>query len=141
MCGEFGKYSDDGYDDSTPLPNRTVRARKHYTCEPCGGTIGAGSYHVVVPWISDGQAVQVRAHLQCRDVMEQIEVYGRGVVREAFLEDEDRGELALEHHRQIAEWASGAPRWTKGEIDAAKARAAEMAWMLDDEPEREGGAR
>ncbi len=31
--------------------------------------------------------------------------------------------------------------WTKEEIDAAKARAAEMAWMLDDEPKREGGAR
>lgn len=140
MCGEFGNYSEDGYDDSTPLPNRTVRARKTYVCEPCGGTIGAGSYHVVVPFISDGQATQIRAHLQCRDVMEQIEVYGRGVVSEAFIENEDRGELALEHHRRIAAWASGAPTWTAEEIDAAKARAKEIAWMLDDEP-AEGGAR
>lgn len=29
-------------------------------------------------------------------------------------------------------------RWTQAEIDAAKARAAEWAWMLDDEPAKVG---
>lgn len=51
------------------------------------------------------------------------------------------GAVTIDNARRLVAIHEKYIRWTKEEIDAAKARAAEMAWLLDDEPEREGGAR
>lgn len=109
MCGEFGGGDYEGDGDGKVFDPRTVRSRKLYWCRACNGKIAAGAYHAVVPILEDGSMWQLRAHLQCRDVMSEMRYWGPDIVQDEFENDEERGLEALYHHRAVAEWASGLP--------------------------------
>lgn len=104
MCGDLSVYGGEG--DAEMLPSDTVRARKPHVCVVCGGPIPVGAYHCRQPYTQDGTVDSMRLHLQCRDLSDEVEYIGEGLLDDVA-DHEDRGPEWAAHHRAVAVWASG----------------------------------